>query len=226
MLAYISENADRKILDALRQEEFEIIPLAPFSALSYPVDTHADMLLCAIEDTVFVHRDYPCEIKGFENVIKIDEKISSKYPNDVLLNIATVGKNVFANTKHASKAVVAYLENHGFTIHHVAQGYAHCSICVVSDNAIITADSSIAEQAQKAGLHVLKIESGSISLPPYEYGFIGGACGTYEDKIYFCGSLKHHHDGEKIRLFCKEHGKNVKELCESPLIDVGGILFK
>lgn len=226
MLAYINQNADKRIIHALKQAGFEIIPLAPFSALQNPVDTHADMLLCAIDDVVFIPGSYPCKIKGFKKVIKVDENMSSKYPNDVLLNIAIVGRHVLCNTKFASKSVLEYLKNNEFSIHHISQGYAHCSTCIVSEDAIITADIGIANKAQCLGLDVLKIESGHISLPPYEYGFIGGSCGSCEDKIYFCGSLKYHPDGEKIRNFCKKHGKEVIELMDAPLSDIGGILFK
>ena len=226
MLAYISQNADKKIINALKQEGFEIILLAPFHALEKPVDTHADMLLLQINDILFAHKNYSCEIKGFNKIITIDEPMNAKYPNDVLLNIAIVGKYVLANKKYASKTVLDYLTNNGFVIHHVSQGYAHCSTCIVSDNAIITADKGIAETVQKAGLDALLINEGHISLPPYNHGFIGGCSGSYKDKIYFCGSLKYHPDGEKIHEFCKKHGKNIVELCDAPLIDIGGILFK
>ena len=66
MIAYLSQNADKRIFDAFRQEGFDAVPLAPFSALSHPVDTHADMLLCDVGDTVFVHEDYQLELNGFK----------------------------------------------------------------------------------------------------------------------------------------------------------------
>ena len=226
MFAYLNQNADKRIFDALSKDGHKVIPLAPFSALDHPVSSHADMLLCAVDDTVFVHKDYPCEIKGFDNVIKVDEEISSKYPYDVLLNICTVGKNAFCNTKFASKTVLEHLKSNGYSIHHVSQGYAHCSTMTVSENAIITADTGIAKEAQKASLDVLVISSGYISLLPYEYGFIGGSCALCEDKIYICGSLRYHPEGERILKFCQERGRKVIELFDAPLTDIGGILFK
>ena len=225
MLAYLSQNADKRIFEALQQEGFEAIPLAPFSALSHPVDTHADMLLLSVGNVVFVHKDYKIDLSAFENVIHIDEPLGNKYPNDVLLNIAIVGKNVFANIKNASKTILKYLEDNGFAIHHVSQGYAHCSTCIVSENAIITADKGIAQAAQCVGIDVLLISEGNISLPPYNHGFIGGACGATSHSIYFCGSLNYHPDGDKIREFIKNHSKDIIELSDSPLIDIGGILF-
>ncbi len=225
MLAYINQNADKIIIDSLMQEGFEVILLAPFSALENPVNSHSDMLLFALGNTLFIHKDYHCKTKGFERIIKIEEPISCKYPNDILLNIALIGKNAFCNTKFASATVLEHLKNEGISIHHVSQGYAHCSTCTVSDNAIITADDGIEKAARTIGIDVLKISSGHVSLPPYDYGFIGGSCGAFSDKIYFCGSLKYHPDGEKIKQFCQKHKKTVVELCDSPLSDVGGILF-
>lgn len=225
MFAYLSEKADNEIINSLNKNGFDVILLPTFNALSNPVSTHADMLLLAVGNTLFIHKDYDISIKGFENVIKIDEPISCQYPNDVLLNIAVVGKNVFANTKYVSKTILSFLRENGYTIHHVQQGYAHCSTCIVDDNAIITADKSIAHTAQSIGIDALLIEEGYISLPPYQYGFIGGSCGSHKDVIYFCGSLEHHPNGEKIRNFIEAHEKNVFELAKSTLSDIGGILF-
>lgn len=226
MLAYINQGADKRITDALSKMGFEVVLLAPFGALSAPVASHADMLLLSVGDTLFIHRDYVISNEGFKEAIKIDEPISSKYPNDVLLNIAIVGKNAFANTNHASSTVLKHLAENGYSIHHVSQGYAHCSTCIVSDNAIITADRDISLTAQKNGVDALLITEGHISLPPYNYGFIGGASGTIDDAVYFCGSLAHHPDGAVIRSFVESHGKKVVELSDAPLSDVGGILFK
>lgn len=224
MRAYLSQNTDNRIIDALRQNGFEVKLLSSFSALAEPVSTHADMLLFAVGDKIFKHADY--EAEGIESTVDINEAIGTRYPSDVLLNIALVGKDAFCNTKHASRTVLEYLENNGYFIHHVSQGYAHCSTCIVSDSAIITADSSIANAGIKAGIDTLKISEGHISLPPYDYGFIGGASGATADAVCFCGSLSCHPDGERIREFCEKHGKKTIELVDAPLSDVGGILFK
>lgn len=222
MLAYISQNADSKITEALKQDNFEVRLLAPFSALESPTDTHADMLLLDVNGKIFKHEDYLIDGE-FES---ISEPMGAKYPNDVPLNIAVVGSHAFCNVKHASKTVLKYLEDNGYTVHRVAQGYAHCSTCIVSDKAIITADEGIYTAACEIGINALLIAAGSISLPPYGYGFIGGASGVTDDAVYFCGSLEYHPDGERIRAFIEKYGKRVVELYDAPLTDVGGILFK
>lgn len=222
MIAYLSSKADKRIFDALKREGFDIHPLAPFRALCEPTDTHADMLLCSVGEKIFKHENYALEGDKF---VGISEQMSEKHPHDVLLNIAIVGKNAFCNLRFASHTVLDHLKENGFEIHHVEQGYAHCSTCIVSENAIITADEGIAKAAKQIGIDVLKISAGHISLPPYDYGFIGGASGICGDKVYLCGSLSYHPDGESIRAFINAHDKDVIELCNTPLSDVGGILF-
>ncbi len=226
MHAFLSSKANNRIISALRERGFDVILLQPSKNLDMPVSTHADMLLLAVDNTLFIHKDYPLiDPFGFERIIRIDERMEKRYPYDVLLNIAIVGKNVFANTKHASKTVLEHLERHGYHIHHVSQGYAHCSCLTVGDNALITADKGIAIAAQNNGVDALLINEGYISLPPYQYGFIGGASGSVGDSIYLCGSLEGHPDKDKIIKFCNERKKQIVELCDIPLCDIGGILF-
>lgn len=230
MFAFLSSNSPENIIQALLKTGIEIKALPSFPVLQKPVASHADMLLLACEKTLFVHKDYSFSSSealkdAFSNIILIDEPISSEYPNDILLNIAIVGDNVFANTYFASKTVLSFLERQNKRIHHVKQGYAHCSTCVVSDNAIITADTGIANTAKECGIDVLLISSGHITLPGYDHGFIGGASGTDSSTVYFLGSLDHHPDGESIKAFCQKHGKDAVELSSAPLIDVGGILL-
>ena len=225
MLAFISKTADGKIIHELEANGFTVSPLPPHPSLDKPVNTHSDMLLLVVGNTVFTHNEYFIPSLAKRETIIIPETLGNKYPNDILLNIAIVGKHVFANIKHASKSVLDHLSRLGLEIHGVSQGYAHCSTCIISDNAAITADEGIAVAMRNVGIDVLLIEKGYISLPPYEYGFIGGTSGTTNDTVFFCGSLSYHPDGEKIKQFITKHGKNICELSDAPLCDVGGITF-
>ena len=230
MLAFLSSNSPENIIQALLKAGIEVETLPPFPVLQKPVASHADMLLLTCEKTLFVHKDYIFSSdqalkNAFSDIILIDEPISSEYPHDILLNVAIVGGEVFTNTKFASKTVLTFLEKQGKRIHNVKQGYAHCSTCIVSDNAIITADSGIADAAQSVNIDVLKISAGNISLSGYDHGFIGGASGCDSKRVYFCGLLESHPDGESIKAFCQKHGKDAVELSSSPLVDVGGILL-
>ena len=154
-----------------------------------------------------------------------NEKWSQDYPNDVLFNACIVGNKLICNKKTVSNNILSAASEHGYEIINVNQGYTKCSICPVSDNAIITADKCIASACKKNGIDVLLISEGHISLLPYNFGFIGGTSGVYRDSVYFCGALTSHPDGDKITDFCIKHGKKAVSLSKGDLEDVGSIFF-
>ena len=229
--------ADQRILPealfALEREGFEAILLPSASYLQPAVASHTDMLMFLGFDRLFCHRRYYesntelidkiCKISGYEISIS-DEPTGEKYPSDVLFNAFAVGNKLICNTKTVSSLILDAARLEGYEIINVPQGYTKCSVCIVSDSALITADRSIYE-ACRDFFDVLLISEGHISLPPYSYGFIGGTAGAYLDKVYFCGSTDTHPDGNRIKEFCKKHKKISISLADSELQDVGSLFF-
>ena len=75
------------------------------------------------------------------------------------------------------------------------------------------------------GIEVTLIREGHISLPPHEYGFIGGASGVFENKVYFFGDIKTHPDSDIIEEALRRAGLEPISLSSEPLCDLGGIVF-
>jgi hypothetical protein len=82
-----------------------------------------------------------------------------------------------------------------------------------------------AAAGRASGIDVLTVSEGHISLPPYNFGFIGGSCTECGGKVYFCGSINSHPDGARIKEFCEKHGKTAISLSDRELIDVGSLFF-
>ena len=154
-----------------------------------------------------------------------DELPKETYPDDILMNAAPVGAFLFGRLDKLSPALLALARKEGAKPVHVAQGYARCSVAIVSENAIITADHSIMRAAEKRGIEVLLIRPGHIRLEGVDYGFIGGTGGTDEKNVYFCGDITAHPDFAAIDAFCKRQGKRPIPLSKEPLTDVGSLFF-
>ena len=222
---------DKRCEAALVSRGFELIKLPCFSALQEPVSAHPDMLLFIGKGKLVCHESYfafaeeqikrIAEATGSEIVLS-DEIVGEKYPSDVLFNAAPVGDKLICK-KNATSGLV--LDLYSQKIIDVKQGYAKCSICTVGDNAIITADPSIAKAAKENGIDVLKIEASHTRLDGYDCGFIGGASGADKDNVYFCGSIDLHPDVERIKDFCQKHGKTAVSLSDEPLYDFGTLMF-
>lgn len=228
---------DRRIskgsLLSLRSFGFEPVLMPPSPLLQPGVASHTDMLIFIGFGGIFCHTSYYeanreliNELAGDKYTVYVShEQMSSDYPSDVLFNGCILGKHLICNTKTISRLILDAAENNGYNILHVPQGYTKCSICIVDANALITSDRAIARICSNIGIDVLTVSEGHISLPPYSYGFIGGAGGSCGESVYFCGSLDKHPDGEAIKNFCKKYGKSAISLSDEQLLDVGSLYF-
>ena len=233
MLAIAGCGLSQKCRNAVSALGAELIILKNNPALEDRVAHHADLSVLFLGDTLFTHENTASDNPDFVKEAKargykveiIPEKLGRNYPDDILLNCLVVGKYIFAKADKISKAVSDYARKNGYSILSVKQGYARCTACPVSDKGVITADASIAKAAKGAGLDVLEIRGGEVTLGGFPYGFIGGACGVADNKLLFAGDLSAHPDGEKIIEFCKLHGVDAISLSDEPLCDVGSIFF-
>lgn len=155
-----------------------------------------------------------------------DIEQSSLYPGDAQMNVCILGNKVIYNPKTVPDAMVKYLTigNRAVQISS-RQGYSRCSVCVVNDNAIITADEGICRSAEARGVDVLKIRPGYIDLPGFDYGFIGGASFKISDtKLAFTGRLDRHPDAERIIEFVSLHNVDMVYITDKPAFDIGGVI--
>lgn len=219
--------------NALEKHGFELILLPMCQRLSQTVAGHPDMLIFPC-DKLICHSEYYSSAKATLDSIAAklgvcvelsNEEYSDKYPDDVLFNAVTVGSRIYCREKSISSLVIGYAERKHLSVINVRQGYTKCSVCTVSENAVITSDRGIAKAMKSNCVDVLVIGDEGVLLNGVDHGFIGGASGGYGNRIYFCGNIESHPDGERIADFCKRHGKTAVSLSSEPLYDIGSIFF-
>lgn len=232
-VALIDIRADKSIISALGDYAEQVLLLPPCPSLPTPVSAHADMLLWSYESVVFTFEEYLETARGVFDALRdigydirtIAAPPADRYPADIPLNCATLGDVIIANTRFCAPEIVRLAEQSSLRLIHTNQGYAKCSVCIVSDNAIITANKAIHTSAVAAGIDSLLVSEGNVRLDGYDTGFIGGATGSDTQNVYFCGDVDTHADADRIREFCVLHGRGVVSLSRDPLYDVGTILF-
>ena len=233
MLAVVDSRLPLSCLEGLNRFDFTPLPLPPFPRLSSPVTSHPDMRLLHVRDTLFCHREYYAIAKPeIDRILSVsglslcltEDEVKETYPNDVALNFIFTGNCLLGKTEVLSEKVTEYAKAHRISLLSVKQGYAKCST-VVLDGAIITADTGIAAAAASRGIDTLLVSEGDVSLPPYPYGFLGGASGVCGKTVFFCGDILAHKDGARIEAFCQKHGYKAVSLSNEPLFDGGSILF-
>ena len=218
------------VIAALQARGIEVIPVKPQAPLPAPVAHHADMLLHHLGGRRVLVAKQAVDLaktlrqKGFE-VDTTPHELAAQYPGDCGLNCARIGNRLFTRKSNLPPNLLEYCQQQGIHIIEVAQGYAKCSVCIVDENAIITADPSIAAAAEGQGIAVLRISPGNIRLEGYPYGFIGGCCGLIGAKLLaFAGDIMTHPDGAAILHFLQSRGVKAVSLTDGPLQDVGSII--
>lgn len=218
-----------EIITALRKLEIKVLPIKPTNQLDEPVASHADMQLLPVGENYFFlsseQQQLSQDLMKLGAVVRFGEKLEKEYPKDVLYNAVCLNKFYICNDKTISQKAKSFLEDSGKKAIYVKQGYTKCSVCVVDENSIITADPKIAELSSQNGMDVLLIRPGFIQIPKYDTGLIGGCCGKLDwNQMAFTGKLSQHPDGDKIQSFLKQRKIDVIELTEYPLFDIGSII--
>lgn len=217
---------DRKLC----QMGIRTILTQPSENLPFPVRYHSDMQCCYLGNGRAVIASGEAELWeqlncfGIQTILA-ESQPDKEYPRDAGCNVLQIEERLFCNPKSADNVILREMEQNRISKYSVSQGYSRCSVAVVNETSVITADPGMAKIMKQAGLEVLEIQPGHIRLPGYDYGFIGGCCGLIAaDQLAFTGSLKFHPDGERIKQFLLQCGVSCVELTNEPLLDIGGLI--
>lgn len=210
---YVSENAYEAVISHIRSMGYEVESTVDAENLSAPVASHADLRFCRLGTAP----DAPV-FRGDPDLL------SPVYPGDVRFCAACTGKYIICNARHTDPGLLLSAENAGMALIDVKQGYAKCNTLIVDEESIITSDQGISRACEKAGLAVLTVHEGHITLPGYDHGFIGGASGRIGGEIIFNGDVTAHPDFPLIERFISGRRLSLAWFEGLPLADIGSIV--
>ncbi len=224
----ISEKASLKLLNKLNNLCIETIKISDNPEIDI-IGHHADISILNIAKNELIISDSQKEnivnflTKGYR--LKTIPGVKSPYPYDCKLNCAIIGEKVICNPATVPDEIISLFHLYNYKIINVKQGYSKCSVCVVSDSAIITDDESIYYSCSKNGMDTLLVNKGSIKLTGYNYGFIGGCTGLIDNnKLLFNGDINFHKNCNDILDFINRHGVEPVIIKDEPLTDIGSII--
>lgn len=232
-LLIVDSRISDKCEASLLKEGYTLLKLPPDRSLGEAVCSHPDTVMFYLDGELITTADYcDCAPYIFSDIRELCPNIKihftadgrrTEYPWDCIMNALTVGNRIFCKSDTVSAVILDLAKRGGYEICHTKQGYPACS-ALAFGNTLITADRGLGGRAAEKGISVTLISQGGISLPPHEYGFIGGASGVVGRKIYFFGDIMSHPDGELICRVIKEAGYIPISLSDEPLSDLGGII--
>lgn len=208
----------------------DVIGLPSFECLDTPVDSHADMLLSVIDNNIFVYKEYYESNKELFHslsekykIINVEKPCQRHYPEDIALNVLVIGKKIFCKIKSVAAEILNYAQENGYKLINISQGYSACSTLVINENVAITGDKGVYNALVNEGIKALLISNDDIRLDGYNSGFIGGACGVYDKKVFVFGEIEKLSSHQSFLDFIKAENCTLFEVLTGDVCDFGGI---
>lgn len=230
MICFIDyRTTDEEIINL---KKHNLIPIkVPKSTKVYEaINGHVDIQLNILDrekKIIIVQKDIPqdflSEISKYDiNYVLSENSLSSKYPDDIILN-ALISDSIFVhNLKYTDKNLLSFQKNKKLI--HVKQGYTKCSVLPIRKDAFVTSDKGIYTALKEIDMKCLLLPPGDIELPSLNYGFIGGIGGLIsDDKLAIFGELDYYKYGDELYNFLYKLDVEPISLKKGRLYDRGSL---
>ena len=219
----IQENLERLNLNLIKTIKCNSV----YDSLSY----HPDIVFHPIdnENIVVAKNMYDKYLETFKdlgvNLIEGEKELGNKYPQTIYYNVGRIGNFALGNMKYVDEVIKNEYRKRNIKLVHVRQGYTKCSMAIVNENSVITADRKIYEKLIQEGIESLLIEPGYIDLYKQDYGFIGGSMGLLsKNELLISGKLLNHPSKSEIETFIKNRGVDIIYLSNGNIEDLGSLI--
>lgn len=188
---------------------------------------HPDIFFCKIGNQLIAAPNLPYIYKellsenNFPFIIG-NNNVGDKYPVSAIYNAVVSDKYLIHKLNITDPMILKYTEQ--LEKINIEQGYSRCSLVPLKDNHFITSDKGIFNKLSEKRFSIIYAAPDEIILPGFRNGFIGGAFGVYENKIFIIGSLNYLSEGRMVRDYLMKLEYDVIELYDGPLFDGGSII--
>jgi hypothetical protein len=149
-----------------------------------------------------------------------EKSLGKVYPQTAIYNALYTSYGILHNSSVSDKKI---LSSHPQTIY-CAQAYTRCNAIQVGKT-ILTSDKGILKILEIKKIPSVYIDPSGVLLSGFKHGFFGGSCGISDRTLFVCGNLNYHSEKHQITKIAEQENYKIQELCNGPLVDVGGIFF-
>lgn len=228
----IIDNRMRKIeKEKLIELGYELIEINESTKVYPEISSHVDIFACKASEKIIVE---PTQYKNImpyvKNIIKGQDEIQEKYPDDIKYNVCTIGKKAIHNFQYTDTKLKQELINNNYELINTTQGYTNCSIAVIDENSAIVSDKGLYKILKFHDIDTLLVENNlDIKLLNGENysskkGFIGGCITRLGDSIIVFGDLNKIDINGRIRDFITSKKIKIIEFKDLDIIDYGGLI--
>mgnify|MGYP001668363161 CR=1 FL=1 len=229
MIAIVDKVYYDVIKERLKAYNITAYPSYESKILPAPVNTHPDMS-CFVYDTKSMITSYE-SYEYYESIFKGSgislinsyENPETKYPYDVKFNALRVSDYLISKESVSAAAIKERFSKDKLI--NSSQGYVKCSVIDIAGKYFISDDIYLEKIISALGYKTLLVDKGLVKIDGYDYGFIGGASGYAENKIFLSGRIKDEKNRKRIEEFVLSINKELIYLTEYDIFDVGTLMI-
>ncbi len=223
---------DKRIPDEAKQNLTaygQLIEIESTGLVYDSISGHPDIFFCQINNQLIIAPNTPTYLINIlksknVNFIIGEKNLSKKYPSTTHYNAVVSHNYLIHNLKYTDKKIENSIGDRQKI--RIRQSYSRCNLIEISEDVFITSDIGMYKKFNEIGnISVFYIDPVQISLPGHSYGFFGGCCGVYNNKLFIIGSLDYLEEKENLKVFLEINKVDVVELTHNVLFDGGGIFF-
>ena len=213
---------------------YKIIELNSSENVYQEISSHTDIFCTKIRNNLIVepsqYQLIKNNIQNDINLIKGETSLKNNYPEDVGYNVCITGNYAIHNFHYTDSKIKEILQKENYNLINVKQGYAKCSIAVIDDRSLITADKGLYKELINYNFDILflnyKLNIKLINEDKFSTmnGFIGGAISRIGNNVFISGDLNKIDKNNQIKNFIKKRDLNIISLSDLDVIDYGGII--
>ena len=213
---------------------YKIIELNSSENVYQEISSHTDIFCTKIRNNLIVepsqYQLIKNNIQNDINLIKGETSLKNNYPEDVGYNVCIIGNYAIHNFQYTDSKIKEILQRENYNLINVKQGYTKCSIAVIDDRSLITADKGLYNELIKYNFDILflnyKLNIKLINKGKFSTmnGFIGGAISKIGNNVFISGDLNKIDKNNQIKNFIKKRNLNIISFSDLDVIDYGGII--
>lgn len=227
-LAIVDTRCSKEIFENLSAYAEEVFRFQTTDITYASISCHPDIFIFQDKGVLIVAPNTPeVLIKKFDELAipyQLGESnIGSELHNSCFYNALATQTQFFHREGFTDSVVWASQENKEKIF--LPQSYTRCSLFAIAENAFITSDAGIYKKLQSHSLSSCYFAPEEIKIETHRYGFLGGTCGLFQNKLFFLGNPLKHKDGKKLCDFIGSYQLEVISLSDDYLYDGGGVFF-
>jgi hypothetical protein len=197
-------------------------------AITYnAISGHPDIFMFQDATKLIVAPNSPSNLIAFLDTKKINysfgiKAVGNSLEDSVLYNCLSTNDYFFCKKGMPDAAIQEWCSKKKQI--NLPQAYSRCSMFAIENN-IITSDKGISKALEKNTIDYCYFDPSQITIRDHKNGFIGGAIGNSENKVFFLGNLLKHSDGKALDHYITNLEKEVICLGNDYLYDGGGLFF-